>query len=105
MLKILIIFVAIFFVSETGYTKPYKSDIYYPSGNGPFPVIILSHGRGGPHSSYHKIAETMVRQGHATILLDHYSARGEYGFSFQKFPNVTEGKRWGEEDILDLLGD
>jgi len=105
MRKILIIFAAIFLVSETGYTKPYKSDIYYPSGDGPFPVIILSHGRGGPHSSYHKIAETMVRQGHAAIVLDHYSARGEYGFSFRKFPNVAEGKSWREEDILDLLGD
>ena len=31
--------------------SPYKSDFYYPGGDGPFPVIILSHGRGGPHSS------------------------------------------------------
>ena len=105
MRRILIIFSAIFLLSETGYTEPYKSDIYYPNGGGPFPVIILSHGRGGPHSSYHKIAETMVRQGYAAIVLDHYSSRGKYGFRFRRFPNVAEGKSWREEDILDLLGD
>ena len=82
---------------------PYKYDFYYPDGYGPFPVIILSHGRGGPHSSYHKIAEAMVRQGRAAIVLDHYSARGNYGVKFQNFPNVSEGKNWREQDILNFL--
>ena len=93
-----------FLVSETGYTKPYKSKIYYPSGDGSFPVIIISHGKGGSHSSYHKIAETIIRHGHAVIVLDHYSGRGKYGFRFRKFPNVAEGKNWRKKDILDLLG-
>ena len=83
--------------------SPYKSDFYYPGGDGPFPVIILSHGRGGPHSSYHKIAEAMVRQGRAAIVLDHYSARGEYGVRFRTFPNLDESKKWREQDIQDLL--
>ena len=83
--------------------SPYKSDFYYPGGDGPFPVIILSHGRGGPHSSYHKIAEAMVRQGRAAIVLDHYSSRGNYGVKFQNFPNVSEGKNWREQDIQNLL--
>jgi dienelactone hydrolase len=83
--------------------SPYKSDFYYPGGDGPFPVIILSHGRGGPHSSYHKIAEAMVRNGRAAIVLDHYSARGEYGVKFGNFPNFSESKNWREHDIQDLL--
>jgi dienelactone hydrolase len=103
LLGVLILFAAIFLTSETGHTRPYKSDIYYPSGEGPFPVIILSHGRGGPHSSYHKIAKEMVGQGYATIVLDHYSSRGDYGVKFRKFPNISEGKGWREEDILDLF--
>ena len=83
--------------------SPYKSDFYYPGGDGPFPVIILSHGRGGPHSSYHKTAEAMVRQGRAPIVLDHYSSRGEYGVKSRKFPSVAEGKKWRKKDIQDLL--
>lgn len=82
---------------------PYKADFYYPGGDGPFPVIILSHGRGGPHPSYHQTAEAMVRQGRAAIVLDHYSSRGKYGVKFHKFSDVSESKKWREKDIQDLL--
>ncbi len=45
-----------------------------------------------------------MRSGRAAIVLDHYSARGEYGTKFRKFPNTAEGKNWRKKDILDLLG-
>ena len=103
MRKALILFALIFLVPDIGNTKPYKSDFYYPNGEGPFPVIVLSHGRGGPSITYHKKAEGMARNGRAAVVLDHYSSRGEYGAKFQKFPKAAEGKNWREEDILDLL--
>ena len=61
----------LFLLPETGYTKPYKVDIYYPSGVGPFPVIILSHGAGGPSVGYNKKAEgrrLIVGSGTRSIL-------------------------------------
>lgn len=104
MRNILIICLTAFLIPQLGFAKSYNAEFYYPTGNGPFSAIILSHGRGGPHSSYHKIAGTFVRQGHAAIVIDHYSARGEYGVRFRKFPKLAEGKSWREDDILDLLG-
>ena len=45
----------------------------------------------------------MVKNDRAAIVLDHYSARGNYGDKFQKYPGTKEAKKWREEDILDLL--
>ena len=102
-MKKLMMLTLLFLLPETGYTKPYKVDIYYPSGVGPFPVIILSHGAGGPSIGYNKKAEGMARNGRAAIVLDHYSARGEYGVKFQNIPKLSVSKSWREEDIQDLL--
>ena len=82
MRRALILFAVTFLVPNIGNTKFYKSDFYYPNGEGPFPVIVLSHGRGGPSITYHKKAEGMARNGRAAVVLDHYSSRGEYGAKF-----------------------
>ena len=103
MRRAIILFTAAFLVPNIAYAKSYKSNFFYPNGEGPFPVIVLSHGRGGPSIAYHKKAEGMARNGRAAVVLDHYSARGEYGAKFQKFPKVAEGKNWREADILDFL--
>ena len=103
MRNVLIIFTIIFLLPEIGHTKPYKADFYYPSGDGPFPVIILSHGAGEPSIGYHKKAEAMARDGRAAIVLDHYSARGDYGAKFRNIPKTADAREWREKDIQDLL--
>ena len=89
MRKVLTIFTIIFLLPEIGHTKPYKADFYYPNGSGPFPVVILSHGAGGPSIAYQKKAEAMARNGRAAVVLDHYSVRGDYGAKFRNIPNPT----------------
>ena len=103
MKKVLIFVFLMALIPKIGFTKPYKADFYYPSGDGPFPVVIMSHGRGGPSVTYHKKAEGATRNGRAAIVLDHYSARGEYGRKFRNFPKISDGKKWREKDLIDLL--
>ena len=103
MRKVLTIFTIIFLLPEIGHTKPYKADFYYPNGSGPFPVVILSHGAGGPSIAYQKKAEAMARNGRAAIVLDHYSVRGDYGAKFRNIPKLADAREWREKDIQDLL--
>ena len=103
MRTIFILSALIFLLPEIGHTKPYKADFYYPSGDGPFPVVILSHGAGGPSVAYNKKAEGMLRNGRAAVVLDHYSARGDYGVKFRNIPNLADARDWREKDIQDLL--
>ena len=88
-MKPLILLLLIFLAPKIGFAKPYTADIYYPEGDGPFPVIILSHGAGGPSVVYKKKAEGMARNGRAAVVLDHYSARGDYGAKFRNIPKET----------------
>ena len=101
--KLLIFILIITLIPKIGFTKAYKADFYYPSGDGPFPVVIMSHGKGGPSVTYHKKAEGATRNGRAAIVLDHYSARGEYGRKFRNFPKTSDGKKWREKDLINLL--
>ena len=102
-MKPLILLLLIFLAPKIGFAKPYTADIYYPEGDGPFPVIILSHGAGGPSVVYKKKAEGMARNGRAAVVLDHYSARGDYGAKFRNIPKLSDAREWREKDILDLL--
>ena len=47
MKKVFIFVFLMALIPKIGFTKPYKADFYYPSRDGPFPVVIMSHGRGG----------------------------------------------------------
>ena len=102
-MKLLILLLLIFLAPKIGFAKPYTADIFYPEGDGPFPVIILSHGAGGPSVVYKKKAEGMARNGRAAVVLDHYSARGDYGAKFRNIPKLSDAREWREKDILDLL--
>ena len=42
MKKVLIFVFLMALIPKIGFTKPYKADFYYPSGDGPFPVVIMS---------------------------------------------------------------
>jgi dienelactone hydrolase len=42
------------------------SYVYKPKGRGPFPAVVMMHGRGGPYSSNVNAACTFVRRGELT---------------------------------------
>lgn len=47
-----------------------------PDGAGPFPVLIMLHGCGGPRPFLDEMAEVAVRSGAAVINVDSYAPRG-----------------------------
>ena len=100
---LLTISLILFALTSISNSKSYEEEIFYPKGQGPFPVVILSHRKGGPAPPYYKKAASMSGNGFVAIVLDHYSARGKYGNKFKNFPEVREGMRWRQEDIVDVL--
>src|ERR1043166_7563974 len=51
-------------------TVPVK--IYYPStGNGPFPIIIFSHGLGGSRDGYEYLGRYWTSHGYVSVHVQH----------------------------------
>ncbi len=48
--------------------------IYLPTGNGPFPVIIHSHGLGGTREGSANILEQVARAGFVIVALQHHGS-------------------------------
>jgi predicted dienelactone hydrolase len=45
--------------------------IYYPKGDGPFPVIIFSHGLGGSREGYEYLGRYWASYGYVSVHLQH----------------------------------
>jgi dienelactone hydrolase len=46
-----------------------------PAGSGPFPVVLMLHGCGGPRPFLRDAAEHVVRAGGAAVLIDSFAPR------------------------------
>ncbi len=51
-------------------------DVARPEGDGPFPVIVMMHGCGGPRPFLDEMSQVAVRAGAAVINVDSYRPRG-----------------------------
>lgn len=45
--------------------------IYYPGGEGPFPVIVFSHGLGGSRDGYRYLGEWWASHGYVSVHIQH----------------------------------
>lgn len=79
----------------------YHSNLSTPDGRGPFPVVILSHGRGGMKPAYDSWAEKIVSWGFAALVVDHYFNR-EFGFG-KGYPRPFEAVDIRKEDLVSAL--
>jgi dienelactone hydrolase len=50
--------------------------LYRPSGEGPFPAVVLLHGCGGIGPNMHAWAYWLQSEGYAALVLDSFSGRG-----------------------------
>lgn len=99
----IILLLGFLFFPILGNAQQYEAEIQYPKGDGPFPIVILSHGAGGPSWAYQVFADEFLKQGFATVVLDHYSQRGNYGVKFRNIPKLDEARAWRERDISHFL--
>lgn len=77
--------------------------IYYPKGDGPFPVIVFSHGLGGTREGYDYVGTYWASHGYVSLHLQHSGSddavwRG--GGGMQAMSRAANGK-----NALDRAGD
>ena len=56
--------------------ESYTAHLTLPRGSGPFPVVVLSHGRGGAKAANYGWGKQITEWGFAAITMDHYIPRG-----------------------------
>jgi len=78
-------------IDVSGRDNPLQVHIAYPDGDGPFPLVVLSHGGGCPHGSYSVLSNHWASHGYVVIAPTHKDSVSE-GFSFEKInPRAMEG--------------
>ena len=79
-----------FYSIQEGWYKESPSEfdalIIYPKGEGPFPLVMVSHSSWGPEEFYSKWmtwhkrqAKKLQKMGIATMFIDHFTARDQIG--------------------------
>jgi len=53
-----------------------QATVFQPSGEGPFPAVIINHGSGGVGSHHYEYAKRIVDSGMVAVLFDGFCARG-----------------------------
>ena len=85
--------------SELGFFSNFYNGIFRPSGNGPFPAVVLSHTCGGLRVSEAKPwVEAGLRRGYVVLVID--SMRGNKNNCFPPTP-INNATR--TNDMLDAL--
>src|SRR5262245_40026972 len=56
-------------------SKELQIRIHYPTGQGPFPLIVWSHGAGGSKDNYLTLMEHWASRGYVTIQPTHSDSR------------------------------
>ena len=52
-------------------------DVYTPAGDGPFPVVVVSHGAGGDWDTHLVQAKHLASHGYAVLCLEHVGSNRE----------------------------
>ena len=53
--------------------RPIKYEVWTPSGEGKYPLVLLSHGSGGDYSNHNWLIETLVENGYVVAAPNHPS--------------------------------
>ena len=83
--------------------ESYTAHLTLPEGSGPFPVVVLSHGRGGAKGSHYAWGKQITEWGFAAIAMDHYIPRGHD----RRLPHGVMGGRASfdarRDDLISIL--
>lgn len=85
-----------------------KGSLSFPSGEGPFPAVVLMHGCSGLTSDVQKgldlHSEFFTRNGFATLILDSFSSRGNSGGTVcLSDSNLAKARIYRQFDAINAL--
>lgn len=75
--------------------------IWYPAGDGPFPVIVFSHGLGGTRESYAYLGRHWASWGYVCVHVQHV---GSDDSVWRGSPRPMEELQRAASDLANLLG-
>lgn len=78
--------------SERSKDVPLK--IYYPDGDGPFPVIIFSHGALASKDDYGGLGQYWARHGYVSIHPSHADSVADSGFQGTLLDAIRDARAW-----------
>ncbi len=67
--------------------RPVPIKVHLPQGDGPFPVVVVSHGAGGDWDTHYVQAKHLASHGYVTLCLEHVGSNRERmtkGFQMMK---------------------
>jgi dienelactone hydrolase len=73
--------------------------LYQPKGEGPFPAIVLLHGRGGVFPYQENWAYILSQHGYVTLMVDGYCNRGLRCLRLGKIRKTRAWKKMRETDF------
>lgn len=76
-----------------GGPRPVRAHVVRPAGEGPHPVVLLSHGTGGSFDDLLWLAEAMVADGFLVAGVDHHGNSGADTYHAEGFAFVWERPR------------
>jgi dienelactone hydrolase len=82
--------------------KSYSALLNLPKGNGPFPVAVISHGKGGAAPVFYTWGEKISEWGFAAIVFDHYGPR-DFDVGATPRPDTEDSFNWRRNDLISLL--
>ncbi|MFN5805093.1 MAG: alpha/beta hydrolase family protein [Opitutia bacterium] len=57
--------------------RPVPIKVHLPQGDGPFPVVVVSHGAGGDWDTHYVQAKHLASHGYVTLCLEHVGSNRE----------------------------
>ena len=81
----------------------YTAHLTLPRGSPPFPVVVLSHGRGGAKGYYYNWGKLITEWGFAAIAMDHYTPRGHGRRMPHGIMGTNESFDARRDDLISIL--
>ena len=83
--------------------ESYTAHLTLPGNSSPFPVIVLSHGRGGAKGSHYNWGQQITEWGFAAIAMDHYTPRGHGRRLPHGIMDTSESFDARRDDLISIL--
>ena len=80
-------------ISDSGEPQILRGQLTKPSGEGPFPAVVLLHGCGGPNKWHADWIQRLRRWGFVTLMVNSFGPRGASSCWSEQGKQITPARR------------